>query len=129
MKFFIFGFLMFFSTFAVANEVTIISVQPRYVTTHQQQCETVQVYRDNSNMGMLLGGVAGGLLGNAFGSGSGNTAATIAGAVIGGGVGNSVGSDQGKLENKQVCRSVPVTIQQGETVTFSYKGRTFTQTF
>lgn len=122
--------LMFVSTAAMANDdVRIISSQPRYVTTYQQQCEQVQVYRDNSGLGTVIGGVAGGLLGSTIGSGSGNTAATIAGAVIGGTVGNNYGSEQGRVETRQACRSVPVTVQQGEIVTFSYRGRTFTQIF
>ena len=121
--------LMFVSTAAVAEEAYVVASQPRYVTTYQQQCEQVQVYRDNSGVGSVIGGVAGGLLGNTIGRGSGNTAATIAGAVIGGTVGNSLGSEQGRVENRQVCHSVPVTVQQGEIVTFSYRGRTFTQIF
>jgi hypothetical protein len=28
-----------------------------------------------------------------------------------------------------VCDSVPVTVQRGETVTFRYRGRMFSQTF
>lgn len=122
--------LLFVSTAAVAgDDVYVVSAQPRYVTTYQQQCEQVQVYRDNSGIGTVLGGVAGGLLGSTIGKGSGNTAATIAGAVGGGVLGNNYGSEQGRIENRQVCRSVPVTQQQGEIVTFSYRGRTFTQTF
>lgn len=112
-----------------SDDVYVVNKQPRYITTYQQQCEQVQVYRDNGTMGTVIGGVAGGLLGNTVGGGTGNTLATIAGAVVGGAVGNSIGTDQGRTENRQVCRSVPVTQQQGEIVTFSYRGRTFTQTF
>jgi outer membrane lipoprotein SlyB len=125
----IFLSLVLISGNAVANDVYVVSNQPRFVTTYQQQCEQVQVYRDSSTLGSVIGSVAGGLLGNTIGSGAGNTAATIAGAVIGGSVGNSIGSDQGRIENRQICRSVPVTVQQGEIVTFSYRGRTFTQIF
>lgn len=121
--------MMFISTAALADEVYVVSTQPRYVTTYQQQCEQVQVYKDNGNVGTVIGGVAGGLVGSTIGKGSGNTAATIAGAVIGGSVGNSLGAEQGRMETKQVCRNIPITVQQGESVTFNYKGRTFTQIF
>ena len=115
------------STTAVAAEVRVISVQPRIVTVQQQQCQQVQVREDNSGVGTVIGAIAGGIIGNQVGGGSGKTAATIAGTVVGGAVGNRIGSDQANTATRQECRIVQVNVQQGEYVTFQYKGQTFTQ--
>ena len=53
----------------------------------------------------------------------------IAGALIGGAIGNEAGRDSARAEVREVCRYVPVTIQQGSTVTFNYRGQVFTQSF
>lgn len=129
MKKFLFAVGILASTTAFAQDVRIISVQPRVVTIQQQQCQNVQVREDNSGVGTVIGAVAGGIIGHQVGKGSGNTAATIGGAMVGGAVGNRIGSDQGNIATRQDCRYVPVTVQQGEIVTFQYRGRIFTQTF
>jgi len=115
------------STSAFAQEVHVISVQPKFVTIYQQQCQQVQVQSDNSGVGTVIGGIAGGIIGNQVGKGSGRDAATVAGAIVGGMVGNRIGSDQTENQVRQQCTSVPVQVQRGEIVTFSYKGRVFTQ--
>lgn len=109
----------------------VISVQPRMVTTQQQQCRQVSVQGQNtgSTTGMLLGGVAGGILGNQIGKGTGRTVATAAGAVTGAVVGNQIGGQSGAPQQQTVCDNVPVTVQQGEIVTFSFRGRQFTHVF
>jgi uncharacterized protein YcfJ len=107
----------------------VVRVEPRMVTTQQQQCQEVVVRSDNSGVGTVIGGVAGGIVGNQVGSGSGRDAATIAGVVIGGMVGNRIGQDQSNYSTRLQCVTVPVTIQQGEIVTFRYRGRIFSQTF
>lgn len=112
-----------------AEVARVIRVEPRMVTVQQQQCQQVQVREDNSGLGTVIGAVAGGIIGNQVGGGSGKTAATIAGTVVGGAVGNRVGSDQANTVTRQECRTVPVTVQQGRIVTFSYQGQVFTQTF
>jgi uncharacterized protein YcfJ len=114
---------------AVAQDVQVVSVQPRWVTTQQQQCQQVQVRQDNSTIGTVIGGVAGGILGNQVGGGRGRDLATAAGAVTGAVVGNRIGQDQGSYTTRQECTMVPVTMQKGEIVTFNYKGRVFTQAF
>lgn len=117
------------STSAIATEVYVVSTQPRYVVTQQQQCQLVQVRENNSGIGTVIGAIAGGIIGNQVGRGAGNTAATVAGTVVGGAVGNRIGSDQANVTTKQVCNVVPVTVQEGEIVTFRYKNYTFTQEF
>ena len=109
--------------------VEIIKIEPKLVTTYQQQCQQIQVQSDNSTAGTVIGGVAGGILGHQVGRGTGRDVATIAGAVVGGIVGNRIGQDQTSVETKTQCVSLPVTVQRGEIVTFRYRGRTFTQSF
>lgn len=122
--------LSMFSGAAFAQDVYVVSVQPRMVTTYQQQCQQVAVQRSSggNTAGGVLGAIAGAALGNQVGGGSGKDIATAAGAVIGYQVGK--GSEQpGGVEYQTVCNNVPVTVQRGETVTFMYKGRKFTQSF
>jgi uncharacterized protein YcfJ len=114
---------------ALAQDVYVVSVQPKIVTIQQQQCQQVQVRTDNSGVGTVIGGVAGGIIGNQVGKGSGKDVATVAGAVVGGMVGNRIGQDQAEYITRQQCSYVPVQIQRGEIVTFNYRGRTFTQVF
>lgn len=116
---------------AQAQDVYVVSQQPRLVTVYQQQCQQVQVQRpatSGNTAGGVLGALAGAALGNQVGSGSGRDIATAAGAVIGYQVGRGE-SQPGGIDYQTVCNQVPVTVQRGETVTFVYKGRRFTQTF
>jgi len=121
--------MAFIATPVFAQEVHVISVQPKIVTIQQQQCHQVQVRNDNSGVGTVIGGVAGGIIGNQVGRGSGRDAATVAGAIVGGMVGNRIGQDQTEYQTQTQCHMVPVQVQRGEIVTFNYRGRIFTQTF
>jgi uncharacterized protein YcfJ len=121
--------LLLVSGVASAQDVYVVSTQPRFVTTQQQQCQIVSQYEDNSGVGTVLGAVAGGVIGHQIGGGFGRDVATVLGTGIGASVGQRIGQDQRQLVNKQVCNLVPVTVQQGEVVTFNYKGRVFTQMF
>jgi outer membrane lipoprotein SlyB len=76
-------------------------------------------------IGTLYTGAA---LGNQVGGGSGRDIATAAGAVIGYQIGRGE-SQPGGVTYRTVCESVPITTQRGETVTFRYRGRLFSQTF
>lgn len=116
---------------AVAQEVYVMSVQPRYVTVQQQQCSVHEVVREGNNgSGTAIGAVAGGLLGSTVGSNRNDQlAGTVIGALVGGAIGNEVGRSPARVEQRQVCRYLPVQVQQGEIVTFNYRGRMFTQTF
>lgn len=109
----------------------VLHVQPRMVTVHEQVCEPVAVQRPThytNHAGTILGAIAGAALGNQVGGGSGKVIATASGAVIGAHLGR--GEPQpGGYEYQNVCRSVPVTQQRGEIVTFKYKGKTFSQVF
>lgn len=116
---------------AMAQEVYVMSVQPRLVTVNQQQCQVQEVVRDSNNgSGTTIGAVAGGLLGSTLGGNrNDHLAGTVIGALIGGAIGNEMSREPARVEQRQVCRYVPVQVQQGEIVTFNYRGRVFTQTF
>ena len=123
--------LSFFSGTILAQEVYVVSVQPRLVTVYQQQCQQILVQRpatSGNSAGGVLGALAGAAIGNQVGGGSGRDIATAAGAVIGYQMGR--GEPQpSNAEYQTVCSQVPVTVQRGETVTFVYRGRRFTQIF
>jgi uncharacterized protein YcfJ len=108
----------------------VLHVQPRMVTTHEQVCEQMPVQRptQHNHAGAILGAIAGAALGNQVGGGSGKVIATASGAVIGAHLGGGDGQP-GSYTYQQVCRTVPVTQQRGEIVTFKYKGKTFSQVF
>ena len=116
---------------AMAQEVYVMGVQPRYVTVQQQQCSVQEVVREGNNgSGTAIGAVAGGLLGSTIGGNrNDHLAGTVIGALVGGAIGNEVGREPARVEQRQMCRYVPMQVQQGETVTFNYRGRVFTQTF
>jgi len=109
----------------------VLQIAPRMVTIPQQQCQQVLVQgQDNSTAGTIIGGVAGGILGNQVGRGDGRAAATALGAVVGAFSGSALGGrDAGAAQYRTVCNTVPVTVQQGEIVTFEFRGRQFTQIF
>jgi hypothetical protein len=44
-------------------------------------------------------------------------------------LGNEMSKSPAQAEMREVCRVVPVTVQQGETITFNYQGRVFTHSF
>ena len=111
--------------------VEIVRIEPRMVTTYQQQCREVAVQTaptSNNTAGGVLGALAGAAIGNQIGGGSGRDIATAAGAVLGYQVGRG-DSQPGGTVYRTVCDSVPVLVQRGETVTFRYRGRLFSQTF
>ena len=114
---------------ASAQDVQVLSIQPRFVSVVQRQCRIEQVRVDNSAPGTVIGGIAGGVIGNQVGKGSGRDAATAVGVITGAMVGNRIGQDQATYENREICENVQVSRQQGEVVTFSYRGRVFTQAF
>lgn len=113
------------------SPVEVVRVEPRMVTTYQQQCREVAVQTPGSSgnaAGGVLGAIAGAAIGNQIGGGSGRDIATVVGGVVGYQAGRGE-SQPGGVVYRTVCDSVPVTIQRGETVTFRYRGRLFSQTF
>lgn len=112
-------------TVTLPEKVEVVSVVPRYVTRIVQICTPYQVVKNSPNVN-ILGTIVGGLLGNQIGGGSGRTAATAVGAVIGSHVGTNNGS---KIVEEMRCEDQYEQIQQGDTVTFRYKGRYVTQVF
>lgn len=123
--------LLMVSGLAAAQEVYVVSAQPRFVTIQQPQCQTQEYIRDGrSGSGTAIGAVAGGLLGSTLGGNrNDHLAGGVVGALVGGAIGNEVGREPARIEQRQVCQYVPVSVQQGEIVTFSYRGRMFTQAF
>ena len=112
------------------SQVQVVNVTPRFVTVQQQQCYTQDVSVGGGQGNSGIGAVAGGLLGSTLGSNRNDQlAGTVIGAIVGGMVGNEYGRSPSHIEQRQVCRMVPQQVQQGETVTFSYRGRIFTQSF
>ena len=109
----------------------VINRQPNYVTVQQRQCEQREVIsQGNGAAGGVLGAVAGGLIGSTLGRNSRDRNAGAAVGMVGGAVlGNELAKSPPQAELTEVCRMVPVTVQQGETVTFSYQGRVFTHSF
>jgi uncharacterized protein YcfJ len=109
----------------------VVARQPNVVTVMQQQCHQVQVpiqSNPHSVGGGVLGGVIGAAIGNQIGRGDGKTVATAVGAVLGSQIGSQPTQAAG-YELKNVCNTVPMQFQNGETVTFEYRGRRFTQSF
>ena len=125
------GLLLLSNTAFAQNYAEVVNVQPNMVTVNEQRCEQVAVQRpatSGDTAGGVFGAIAGAAIGNQIGGGSGRDIATAAGAVIGGQIGR--GQPQpGGVEYQNVCRMVPMTVQRGETVTFRYRGRTFSQSF
>jgi len=126
-------FLIFVSSLALAQTTdiaSVVNVQPRLVTVYQRQCEMREVVRDNSRGDTAIGALAGGAIGSTIGGNSKDRlVGGVVGALVGGAIGNNVGQESARAEMREVCRNVPVTVQQGSTVTFNYHGQIFTQQF
>ena len=114
-------------TYSTTQDVAVVvGRQPRYATVYQQVCTQVPVER-RSQGGGAVGAILGAAIGNQIGGGSGRDIATAAGAVIGGQMGSQ--SDGTVVEMQTRCSQQPTQIMAGETVTFEYRGRRFTQIF
>jgi uncharacterized protein YcfJ len=117
---------------AVAQQsAEVIRVEPKMVTTHQQQCQevVVQVPGNSGNAaGGVLGAIAGAAIGNQVGGGSGKDIATVVGGIVGYQVGRGEPT-AATTERRVQCTMTPVQVQRGEIVTFRYNGRIFTHTF
>jgi uncharacterized protein YcfJ len=109
----------------------VVQVEPRMVTIQQQQCQEVlvQVPGTSGNAaGGVIGAIAGAAIGNQIGGGSGKDIATVVGGIVGYQAGRGEPT-AATTERRIQCAFFPVTVQRGETVTFRYNGRLFTQTF
>lgn len=120
------------STAAVAQSVNqdvavVVGRQPKFSTMYQQVCTQVPVERRSQGGGGVVGAIVGAAIGNQIGGGSGRDIATAAGAVIGGQLGSQ--NDVSSIEMQTRCSQQPIQYQQGEIVTFEYRGRRFTQIF
>ena len=114
---FVATFLMIVTLNANGQQIdaaVVVARQPNFVNILQQQCQQVPVQVSQQNTGgTIVGGVLGAALGNQVGSQLGGSQAANAGTV----------------EYRTQCTNVPVQVQQGETVTFEYRGRRFSQAF
>lgn len=130
---FVATFLMIVTLNANAQQIdaaVVVARQPNFVSILQQQCQQVPVQVSQQNTGgTIVGGVLGAALGNQVGRGDGKTVATAVGAVLGSQLGGSQAANAGTVEYRTQCTNVPVQVQQGETVTFEYRGRRFSQAF
>jgi len=115
----------------ISDAAIVVARQPNVVTVIQQQCQQVQVPVQGTGSsvgGAVAGSVIGAALGNQVGRGDGKTVATAVGAVLGSQLGAQQPQASG-YELRNVCNNVPVQIQQGEIVTFEYRGRRFSHQF
>jgi uncharacterized protein YcfJ len=113
------------------NYAEVVRVEPRMITIQQQQCQDVLVQVPGSSgnaAGSVLGAIAGAAIGNQIGGGSGKDIATVVGGIVGYQAGRGEPTAP-TVERRVQCSYVPVSVQRGETVTFRYNGRLFTQTF
>jgi uncharacterized protein YcfJ len=112
----------------------VVRVEPRMITIQQQQCQDVLVQIPGTSAaghraaGSVLGAIAGAAIGNQIGGGSGKDIATVVGGIVGYQAGRGEPTAP-TVERRVQCSYVPVAVQRGETVTFRYNGRLFTQTF
>lgn len=107
-------------------QVEIVSEKPRYVSVTQKECETREVYVENSLGGSIVGGVIGAAIGNQIGGGSGKDIATVVGAITGANVGRTRAENNGRIEQRQICRDVQIQVQRGKYVTMRYEGKLHT---
>jgi len=131
MKKFLYVFLLLPGLTLAQSSAEVIRIEPRMVTTHQQQCQEVLVQIPGSSgntAGGVLGAIAGAAIGNQIGGGSGKDIATVVGGVVGYQVGKGEATAP-STERRVQCTTVPVQVQRGEIVTFRYNGRIFSQTF
>ena len=107
-------------------QIEIVSEKPRYVSVTQKECETKEVYVENSLGGSIVGGVIGAAIGNQIGGGSGKDIATVVCAITGANVGRTRAENNGRIEQRQICRDVEVQVQRGKYVTMRYEGKLHT---
>lgn len=124
------GLMFFVSAVSHAQYVEIIRIDPIYSVVNQQQCSEV-IYRSeqrNPNpVGGVVGAITGAAIGNQIGGGSGKDISTVVGGVVGYQIGANISTNG--VHRRTECYTVPVRTQVGETVTFRYNGRIFSQTF
>lgn len=109
----------------------VVRIEPNMIVMQQQRCQEllVQVPGSSGNAaGGVLGAIAGAAIGNQIGNGSGRDIATVVGGVMGYQAGRG-DTTAPTTERRIQCTTVPVQIQRGETVTFRYRNRIFSQTF
>lgn len=109
----------------------VVARQPNFVTVIQQQCQQVQIPVHSNTPtvgGAIVGSVIGAALGSQMGRGDGRTVAAAVGAVLGSQLG-SQSEQANSFAFRNVCPNVPINIQQGEIITFEYRGNRFSHQF
>jgi len=115
------------------EEVRVLRVTPNYATVQQQVCKEVYVERPGQQGGpdggaIVLGAIVGNAIGGASGIGDGRTLGTVIGGIAGAEI-SKKDPTPSQVVKRTYCEWQPVTVPQGETVTFSYRGQVFTHTF
>ena len=131
MKRFLAAFLLVPGLVLAQQWAEVVRVEPRIVTTQQQQCQEVLVQvpgGSGNTAGGVLGAIAGAAIGNQVGGGSGKDIATVVGGVVGYQVGKGEATAP-TTERRVQCTMTPIQVQRGEIVTFRYNGRIFSHTF
>ena len=108
------------------GQIEIVSERPHYVMVTQQECETREVYVENTTGASIVGGVIGAAIGNQIGGGSGRDIATVVGAITGANVGRTRAQNNGRIEYRNICRDVQIQVQRGKYVTMRYEGKLHT---
>lgn len=123
--------LVFVSAKTFAQEyAVVVNVEPKHALVEQKHCTPVDPHRveiPTNTGGAVLGAIGGAYIGNQIGKGSSKDITTAAGAVIGYNIG--AGSRSTESTPRQVCKNVVVHSQNGEVVTFEYRGRRFRVNF
>jgi len=107
----------------------VISIQPHYVTTNQQVCQQGTVTRSNQGTDTAIGAGVGAVTGAVIAGRHDKLLGGVIGGVAGAVIGNEVGKDSTTTTPTTVCHYEPMTVRNGDIVTFEYRGVRFTQMF
>jgi len=114
------------SGYAVAQEQPqVISVEPKMGYRPMQVCSNHMVQVPRSQGASTMGGLLGGIVGSQIGHGDTRVAGAVIGSIVGSGIANQ--QYENRYEQRTVCNTTYEQYQLGEVITFSYRGRTYTQ--
>jgi len=107
----------------------VVDVRPNLVTVQQQVCQQGSVVHNDQGADTAIGAGLGAVTGAVIGGRHNKLLGAVIGSTAGAVIGNEVGKDSTTVTPTQVCSLQPVTVQQGQVVTFEYHGQRFTQIF
>ena len=105
----------------------VVDVRPNLVTVQQQVCQQGSVVHNNQGADTAIGAGVGAVTGAVIGGRHNKLLGAVIGGTAGAVIGNEVGKDSTTVTPTQVCSLQPVTVQQGQVVTFEYHNQRFTQ--